>query len=268
MSESTGNRWWENYLVRYFIPSLVGMIILRWIDNNTSHLLSSYIPFGTDKFATANLVVWLLFGSLYCYIASYPVLVFHATRVIDFKDVIGNPKSYLLNPYTSTVALAIILFVSALQKCVALVFFGVIAFSIYQIYRLYLSYSIQKSFGFDVGFEASYAYAYLNKLSKRRGVIAVNIEKIAEDDTKSESNNNQKQDLAASYKHLREHGNTAFIFLLELALCPAFYVVLTHETIYSEFSLLSILLFIWVLPSALVHWLGQHLERRYSLFKH
>lgn len=28
-----------------------------------------------------------------------------------------------------------------------------------------------------------------------------------------------------SYKHLREHGNTAFIFLLELALCPIFFIV-------------------------------------------
>ena len=89
-----------------------------------------------------------------------------------------------------------------------------------------------------------------------------------EDGTEVTENSTQRKDLADSYKHLREHGNTAFIFLLELALCPICYVVLTYQAGDLAFPLLSILLFIWVLPSALVHWLGQHLERRYSLFKH
>ena len=139
MPESTATRWWENYLVRYFLPSLVGMIILRWLDESTDNLLSSYIPFGWDNFRTANLIAWLLFGSLYCYLASYPILVFHATRVRDFKDVTGNVHSFLLNPYSATIVLAIIAFLSAWQKCAVLAFAGVIAFSIFQIYRLYIS---------------------------------------------------------------------------------------------------------------------------------
>lgn len=267
MSESTGTRWWENYLVRYFLPSLVGMIILRWIDLNTNGLLSNYIPFGWEDFKTPNLIAWLLFGSLYCYLASYPILVFHATRVLDFKDIHGNPQPTLINPYTATVLLAIIALFSAWHKSVLFAFVGVIAFSIFQVYRLYKSFNIQ-TYGFNKGYEASIAYAYLNKLSKRRGIIKESKQVNNEDEDNVVTDSNQLKDLADSYKHLREHGNTAFIFLLELTLCPICYVVLSHETPYVPFSILSILLFIWVLPSALVHWLGQHLERRYSLFKH
>ena len=37
-------RWWENYLVRYFIPSVAGMIILRWLDTNVPCSISNYLP--------------------------------------------------------------------------------------------------------------------------------------------------------------------------------------------------------------------------------
>lgn len=88
MSEKNENRWWENYLVRYLVPSIAGMFILMWLNKNAGCKLEEYLPmlaFEKSKdFNTANLVCWLLFGTLYCYIASYPILVFHAVRVKFF----------------------------------------------------------------------------------------------------------------------------------------------------------------------------------------
>ena len=93
MSEKNENRWWENYLVRYLVPSIAGMFILMWLNKNSggSGILEKYLPMlklTNDKdFNTASLTGWLLFGTLYCYIASYPVLVFHAIRVNLFNKI-------------------------------------------------------------------------------------------------------------------------------------------------------------------------------------
>ncbi|AJX78523.1 hypothetical protein M218_07270 [Burkholderia pseudomallei MSHR338] len=51
-------------------------------------------------------------------------------------------------------------------------------------------------------------------------------------------------------------------------MCPVFAVALHHEKGMLQFSHLSVLLLMWVFPSMLTHFLGQHLERRYSLFRH
>jgi len=45
MSNSSANtRWWENYLVRYFLPSVAGMFIVRWLDLNTCGSIGNYFP--------------------------------------------------------------------------------------------------------------------------------------------------------------------------------------------------------------------------------
>lgn len=271
-NESAATRWWENYLVRYFLPSVAGMVILRWIDLNTVGSIRNYVPtfMLTDwkDFGTAHLVVWLLLGSLYCYISSYPILVFHATRVLDFKDRKGTVGNLGLNPYAYSVVFATLAYVAAWKDMLWLAFVAVILFAGVQLVRLYKVYARQELFGFDQNFEASIAYAYLNKLSKRRGVKEEKSTWEDDEGNTAEITNSRLVDLADSYKHLREHGNTAFIFMLELALCPVFLIALRYQQDLVDFAYLSVLLFIWILPSALVHFLGQHLERRYSLFNH
>ncbi|MDN7609406.1 hypothetical protein QZM28_22190 [Burkholderia multivorans] len=271
-NDSAATRWWENYLVRYFLPSLAGMVIVRWLDISVKDSIGNYIPtfLLTDwkDFGTAHLVIWLLFGSLYCYIASYPILVFHSTRVLDFVDRKGTMGNNWLNPYGHSIIFAVLAYISAWKDMLWLAVVAVVIFSAIQLIRLYKVYARQELFGFKQGYEASVAYAYLNRLSKRRGVKA---EKSAWEDDEGNSGeviNSRLVDLAESYKHLREHGNTAFIFLLELALCPIFFVALKHQKGGVDFGYVAILVLVWIVPAALVHLLGQHLERRYSLFHH
>lgn len=269
---SAATRWWENYLVRYFLPSVAGMIIIRWLDINSNGSISNYVPAFLLKewkdFGTAHLIVWLLFGSLYCYIASYPILVFHATRVLDFKDRKGTLGGPWLNPYGHAVVFSIVAYISAWLDKLWLAFLTVSVFSLIQIVRLYKVYSRQALFGFKKGYEASVAYAYLNQLSKRRGVKEEKSTSEDDEGNAAEKTESRLVDLAESYKHLREHGNTAFIFLLELALCPIFLLALKHQHGLVDFSYVVLFVLIWIVPSALVHLLGQHLERRYSLFNH
>ena len=269
MAEVSGtNRWWENYLVRYFLPSVAGMIIVGWLQQNVADLTKYIPPFMLSDwkdFGTAHLFVWFLFGTLYCYIASYPILVFHATRVLDFKNIQGDLTRPWTNPYLATILFSSFAYISAWKDWPDLASISVILFASLQIFRLYKAYSIRALYGFKPGYEASIAYAYLNKLSKRRVIIEAS-ETSTDEGTQVTQTSDQRKDLLESYRHLREHGNTAFIFLLELALCPIFLMALKHQGRYVAFSFLSMVLIIWVLPSAFVHCLAQHLERRYSLF--
>lgn len=283
MAEPTGStRWWENYLVRYFLPSLVGMLIVLWLQKNAGN--SAYIPRILPRdprdFNTGHLLLLLLLGSLYSYIASYPALVFHATRVLDFKDVIGRPAEWpyvLLNPY-----LVSALFVAATGLCALYdlrqaAFTAVVVFSIIQIIRILL---VSLSFG-DFGlkrnvgavFAANISYAYLRMLSQRRGKtttekIEPTAEKKARGVKESLVTRKDEKDFVDSYRHLREHGNTAFIVFLELALCPVLYLLLEFQDGAANKVWFGSLLAIWVFPSVLIHGLAQQLERRYSWFRY
>lgn len=77
------------------------------------------------------------------------------------------------------------------------------------------------------------------------------------------------KDITDSYKHLREHGNTALIILLEILLAFILYFSLRFEREkgFMDFSIVSIILIIWVFPAALVYFYGHLLERKFSGFR-
>lgn len=263
---SVSTRWWENYLVRYFLPSLAGMLIIYWLLNNTSicSFIPPFIPKDFKDFGTAHLVLWLLLGSLYCYLASYPALVFHATRVIDFRNVNGQMAKFryvLLNPYALSVGFTIWEGSCAYFDHLKIALVGLILYAGAQVLRLFLIRK-QGPFGFKDGFESSIAYAYLKKLSKRRS-IDTTTEEDNETTTKSDA-----KDMVDSYRHLREHGNTALIVLLEIGLCPLIYLALVGQNQLNQCATLTFVLILWILPSVLIHGTAQHLERRFSRFRY
>ena len=77
-------RWWEYHLPRYLMPSIAGAIMVNWICAYGGSGMRSLLylpPIGTPL-DSASLILLFLYGNLFCYVASYPVLVFHATRVL------------------------------------------------------------------------------------------------------------------------------------------------------------------------------------------
>ncbi len=283
MPEPAGStRWWESYLVRYFLPSLVGMLIVLWLQrfSGAALYIPPFLPKDWKDLSTAHLVLWLLFGSLYSYISSYPALVFHATRILDFRDVQGRLAKcpyWLLNPYMwcallGAGAAAIAAFD---QRRAAIVL--VIVFSAVQMLRILLVAFSFGEFGLkkDVQgrFTANLSYAYLRKLSQRRGITTT--DKVEPDEAKkakgvkeSVITRKDERDFVDSYRHLREHGNTALIVFLELALCPVLYLQLEYQDGPNNKVWFAVLLAIWIFPSVLIHGLAQQLERRYSWFKY
>lgn len=266
------NRWWENYLVRYFVPSIAGMVLVGIIatqqQENIAKLLPRFLITEINKFETAHLVLWLLLGTLYCYIASYPILCFHATRVLDFKripagkeDITGlSTNNELLNPYlwTAVYALAIYaIYIFFKEYFFDLGLICTILFALLQIYRLYKAYSSLGLFTRKTVVKKTAAYAYMLVLSAKRGP---DLE--SDDQNKTVSRPRSRVDID-SYKHLREHGNTAFIIFLEVAIFPSAYWCVKNFKVWE----LALLIGVWVFPAMLTHYFAQHLEFLFSQYK-
>lgn len=274
IESSSTNRWWENYLVRYFLPALAGMLIILWLRNNSAagYYIPKFIPDDWKEFGTAHLIFWLLLGSLYCYIASYPALVFHATRVLDFSDGFGRIAKWpwwLLNPYVWSVIFATCAAVCAFFKLQIWAIIAVAVFAFAQIARILFAMLIFGPFGLretvNGKYGSSIAYAYLRVLSERRAALT---REVKDPRYPHAVINRDEKDIVDSYRHLREHGNTALIVWLELSLCPVLYLALSNQDSTLNKIMFVSILALWILPSVLIHFLAQHLERRFSWFEY
>jgi len=144
-AEYGSTRWWENYAVRYLMPSIAGMIAVSWLCLNGDTKLRAllYLPSTAERIDTASLTLLFLYGNLFCYIASYPVLVFHATRVLDFNNDIW-PALRLSDGYVMTILMTGIAFLvahfvpSACRRWAAILL--ALAFTILQLRRLWLAF--------------------------------------------------------------------------------------------------------------------------------
>ncbi|MFZ0773294.1 MAG: hypothetical protein WCA49_23110 [Candidatus Sulfotelmatobacter sp.] len=271
-------RWWENYAVRYLMPSIAGMVIVNWLCKNGSADLRSLLslPLATERIDTASLTLLFLYGNLFCYIASYPILVFHATRVLDFENdawpALPLSDGYLLTGILAAIAFPLAHFATSCRLWGAFVL--VIAFTIFQLRRLRLAFYPRIVVDGCSG-RVSRSYGYSYALARRRGRIKKTSTTTARsvsgdfDDDEDVTTTRQivwHQDYMDTYRHLREHGNSAFIFLLELGLAALVYCVITksNKTAPEQLGVIAVLLAIWAIPAVLVHLIAQHMERRFS----
>ncbi|SRR5216684_2024459 len=284
--ESGTTRWWENYLVRYLMPSIAGVAIVGWLCSQGGDELNSLLllpPHGKPLDAT-SLTLFFLYGNLFCYIASYPVLVFHATRVIDFSDGKWSAKR-LSDGYLTAFAFTILAFAFFHLGSADYRFWAAFALALLlagvQFRRLYLAISstIQMQ-GLSGAVSQAFGYTYV--LARRRGIPEET------ETSRSSQNANQELDELAefggavttsrtiawrrefieTYRHLREHGNSAFIFLFEIGLAGLVYSVIKKpgQTAAQQMGAIGTLFAIWAVPSVFVHLLGQHFERRFSWY--
>lgn len=301
MSTTYGDtRWWENYAVRYLMPSVAGMAIVKWICWHGCDKLIPLLNLPLEVrepgvgFETASLILLFLYGNLFCYVASYPILVFHATRVIDFADDKWKHHRWLLDGYIATVLLGCFALFAARclgdhRRRVALAL--TVLFAICQGWRVYhvLANSnrirIRGSHGIDGDDKKkeTLLYGYTRSIAVRRGqreetietdtrpVIITDAETEDYDDDRTVRTLGERvshKEYIETYKHLREHGNSAFIFVLELVLATLVYcVTIPSECATKQLSAIGLLFAIWALPAVSAHLMGQYLERRFSHFE-
>src|SRR5271169_6420442 len=79
-SESS-NRWWEFYAVRYAMGTVVGSVAVLFLcaqRPDIQSLLPGTLAVNLSGADTAKVFSAAAYGLIYCYIASAPILVFHA----------------------------------------------------------------------------------------------------------------------------------------------------------------------------------------------
>lgn len=243
------SRWWEFYIVRYALGTVFGVLIVNLLAKS-----GGTIPFPEGNVSeltkSEGLPLLLGYGLAYCYLASAPILVFHAARFslrisgIRFSEVIvavvsavaagswatyadGWVESKELRLLT-TVAIAAILFVILLQWLAL----------------------IRTASGTEEMWE------FYRELDRRRRI-------------------KENRELVDSYRHLREHGNAFFVVFLELVLGLGLYVVNRVSVFHSVVAPSAegattgliqtlILVLLWIVPGAYVWTIGCVLERKFG----
>lgn len=277
------------------MPSVAGAVIVNWLCSYAGEGLRSLLslPAKGQTLDSSSLILLFLYGNLFCYVASYPVLVFHATRVMDFSK--GRwPAHRWLDGYLATAALIVgICFIRFVppQPRYWLAFVTVGLLVVVQLRRLWFVLSHRLSVK-GHGDRVSPAYYYSYVLTHRRGMPVVEEQtktapsrnSVASTETLPEEEGDEEEEeiittrnrtnlwrreFMDTYRHLREHGNSAFIFLLELILAALSCCVVTKsaQTPLQQLGALGLLFGIWAVPSAFVHLLAQHLERRFSRYE-
>ena len=229
---------------------------------------------------STTLLLLFLYGNLFCYVSSYPILVFHVTRAIDFED--GKTRA-AWSGYVATIVLALIVLGASTAGVgnAATPFVATVAFSGLQLYRIHLALHLINSHG-STGL-VSKIYAYTYALARRRGEVeelrttrrsvppqaARSDVRRRGEERESQKRLSWRREFIDSYRHMREHGNSAFIFVLELNLAGLCYLLLaafkTHGAQY-QLSAVAVLLALWGIPAMFVHFIGQHIERRFSWY--
>jgi hypothetical protein len=243
------------------MPSVAGSIIVLWISSIDITGIREVIllPEAGEGLSTASLVLLFLYGNLFCYVSSYPILGFHATRVLDF-DRNSIRASPLTDAYCWSIAIGLASFLFAWGahpgRSTVPCFLLVGTFALFQVFRLLVVMRLKTSTADGNENFSSEAYDFGERLARtrvRKSFYSLNAQ-------------DWRTDYIDTYRHLREHGNSAFIFFLELVLASLIYSIAASSD--SEFQDLfpdiGVLLAIWCMPAVLVHWSGQQLESEFS----
>lgn len=177
------NNWWEFYIVRYAAGTIFGSLLFYAVASNS---FLKPMLFGFEEAKDSSKLVYLgllgFYGLAFCYIASAPILVFHATRFYH--------QNTAHSVIAKSIAAALFLVTGVLFYCFsnslvyALIGPVVLTLMVGQFFLVYKTIN-----------SSNENFAFYQKLTSAR--------------------NSVDPELLLSYKHLREHGNSFFIILME-----------------------------------------------------
>lgn len=265
-SESNA-RWWEAYLVRYAIGTIVGALCIYALlediggtvmakalmmpavgkeqfdvlisackDANTNACVAQLQLFQAYYgFSLPQLILLGIYGLAYCYVASAPGLVAHAVRrqLIFGGDEAPSQTTWFAGiKFAIFFTIAVILFPLCVFLCAGIAaarWPTLVAALLFVIWQILL---IRNEYR-----QESELLTFYEQLHHAR-------------------NNDPKISLD-SYRHLREHGNAFFIVVLELMF---FMVVVSTLKVFGLNPYWPVFLVVWVVPGAMVYFLGHRIE--------
>lgn len=260
-------RFWENYLVRYFLPTVIGAVlvwILLW-QIPDSYGLPALLTKKTTIDSTFLALIGLA-GFVYCYLSSSLVLVMHYGRWKGWSDdktnlqlINGRRTPWKLRLKTAANTTAGSLFLAALLSSVFLL--GSIQLvvtnnlsvlinldDVYLMEAALFAVAWQWVIACQVFAQRAEMYAFYKALTNARSQTGHN-------------------GFVESYRHLREHGNAFFIVLAEILFF--FYLYVGIKLILPEvpwkspaiqMTVGALFTVAWILPGVYAWHLGTTLE--------
>lgn len=235
--QSAKQNWWEGYVIRYALGSLVGAIICWFLIMQLPEK-SIVRLFLHSKEVLVNYVVAMLMGLSFCYMASAPILIIHVSRYQERRNFL--PRVLNVAPILSF--LGWLVFGVFLLYC-ADYFSGDFDFRQLKIISLlvlmmFFVVVVQVSFLPYRTEDVSEFFEYYDKLSFLRYYTFT--------------------DIMTSYRHLREHGNAYAVMILELFLGLALLLALKIHVFLVPLVVLG-----WIVPAAYVWQVGSNIEKMY-----
>lgn len=220
------NRWINDYALRYAVGTILGAFILAYIYTRLPLALAKMIP-SINTWGTG--IGLLTAGLAFCYIASSPLLVFHAARWIflDSRQSCKERFSPLWKCALPSVVIALVL----------------ILWSKELVYSALVGVATLLT-GFQI-------YAYIQVTKKRKEMFEF-YSSLAKARTKEDA------EIVESYRTLREHGNAYSIVVMEVGLgmfLVALIGFLGSPKVNMEFLIVPGLLLacaLWVAPAAAI----------------
>ncbi|MFL9709345.1 hypothetical protein [Methylobacillus sp. Pita1] len=254
MVKESNGRWWEFYAVRYAMGSVIGAFIVYLLCLSNQTALGS-ILFGLEnKIDAEKLILLGIYGLAFCYIASAPILVFHATRLFIFDRRSKKKCRERL-----------------LIFAISLIFPSWILCSNYANGMILGNSGYYALIGFIISWIIVWQIFLISKAVVNRKRVFEFYKALA---IKRAQENT---DIIDSYKHLREHGNAFGIVVFEIALGLILYIyadasiskVGVEEEVYKLESIVRYItvILVWIAPASLVWALATSIERIFSGFE-
>jgi hypothetical protein len=228
------SKWWEYYTVRYFVGTVIGAVLVVFINSEPGSPFEARVTVLEASKETSFLGVGLVaaLGFAFCYIASAPVLTLHAARAhLRHAAIKAAPFKFALVLATSSV-LAIIGIGRILPFNVAVIAGLIVGLQVGLILLVVIT-----RFAVVEKFYRQLAAARANAAREKSQPQTPGLEYIT------------------SYRHLREHGNAFMIVLLEGVLA---YILVNSATQRCAVFVLAL----WLLPAATAWLFGTVLESR------
>lgn len=228
------NRWWEYYAVRYFVGTVFGALLIVLLNGEGSPF-DGKIALNGDLNGVTFLGVGLVaaLGFAFCYVASAPVLVLHATRAhLRWSSMRERP------------CLSLLLLV------------GVPGATVYFLWGTlphWSSLAAVAVIGLQVGVTL---LALVTKFSVIDSMYRALAEARSASMRKKDEPLSPGAEYVTSYRHLREHGNAFAIVAFEGVLASALYRLPSVE-------IALYFLGAWLLPASFAWVVGSVLESRF-----
>ncbi|MBM7872253.1 hypothetical protein JOC70_003808 [Clostridium pascui] len=235
MNYKQNTRWWEFYLVRYFVGTIIGTLIVLTLVYHPASGIHKLIVSSKEfevRIDTSYLLLYGLIGLAYCYFASSPVLVLHTYRASIFEK--NTINKYNIGGLVFSIISLLVIY---------MFFYNYFSFSLLIIIFATQILLIWRSIKDEL------IYKYYEELCNKRGE-PLNTE--GEDKRHTSS-----IEFIESYRHLREHGNAFLILFFELLLG----IIIFNTSTYSK---ILWVLIIWLTPALTVWFIGSYLESKFK----